>query len=163
MKWNLFTIPAVLLTLAAAAPETYHTGIKEILPAFENSRQENEFTTLLLDRSGKILGRLNLEDTGRYPRKTGYGGEIEVGVITDPSGKIIGVVTGTHNETSSYMKRLGNLKFFQRWNRLTLKEAAEKKVDAVTRATYSSEAIIHGVQSAAKTALSENNQQTNHK
>ena len=40
-------------------------------------------------------------------------------------------------------------KFFERWNGMTLEEAAERQVDAVTRATYSSDAIIHGVRRLA--------------
>lgn len=45
------------------------------------------------------------------------------------------------------------MKFFRRWNGLKLAEAAEKKVDTVTRATYSSRAVIAGVRNAARTAL----------
>lgn len=156
-------IPAVavlLFSTAGSAPETagddsdsYRTGLVKLFPGYEKAEKSGPFTYRLLDAAGKELGRLHLEDPEAHPRKRGYAGTIEVGVVTSPDEKIAGVVVGKNKETPSYLKRLDRQQFFQRWNGLKLSDAAKKEVDTVTRATYSSEAIISGVRNAVQTAV----------
>ena len=83
-------------------------------------------------------------------RKTEYAGPIPVALCLGSDGRIIGVLTGPNQETPRYLRMLEKKGFFERWNGMTLEEAAERQVDAVTRATYSSDAILHGVRQAAK-------------
>lgn len=102
------------------------------------------------DRSGRKLGTLYLEKIDDSQRKMGYGGTVEVAILTDSRDRIAGVLLGKNEETPGFISRLVNAGFLARWNGLTLSEAANRKVDAVTRATYSSEAIKHGVRKLAE-------------
>ena len=134
-------------------PAEFRTGLLKLFPTCESVTAADAFTYRLLDGSGKELGKLHLEDAARFPRADGYGGSIEVGVVTGADGRIAGALPGKNRETPAYLARLSRMKFFCRWNGLKLAEAAEKKVDTVTRATYSSRAVIAGVRNAARTAL----------
>ncbi len=135
--------------------ESFRPALAKLFPKYAKAQEATPFAWRLFDADGKELGVLHLEDAEKYPRKDAYSGTIEVGVVTASDGKIAGVVLGKHQETPSFIARLDRQKFFQRWNGVTLAEAQKKKVDAVTRVTYSSEAIISGVHSAALTAFPE--------
>ncbi|MBS1370966.1 MAG: FMN-binding protein [Lentisphaeria bacterium] len=148
----------LLLTAAGTdrtetAGESFAPALRKLLPGYTSLEYTNAFTCRILDRSNAELGKLHLEDAERFPRRNGYGGTIEIGIVTDSSGRIIGVVPGRNRETPAYLARLDRMKFFRLWNSLTLEEAEKKKVDTVTRATFSSGAVITGVRNAAKTAL----------
>lgn len=159
-------IAVLIFSTAGSAPESvpqeadsYRASLGKLLPGYEKAEKSAPFTYRLLDASGKELGKLHLEDAEKHPRKQGYADTIEIGVVTSPDEKIAGVVVGKNKETPSYLSRLERQRFFQRWNGLKLSEAAKQQVDTVTRATYSSEAIISGVRGAALTASPEEKKQ----
>ena len=80
----------------------------------------------------------------------GYSGATPLFIAVDKSGKIVGVAPAANAETPQFWKRLTDAKFFKAWKGLTLQQAASKKVDAVTGATFSSNAVIQTVQATAK-------------
>jgi len=59
--------------------------------------------------------------------------------------KIVKVEAMANRETPEYFKKV-KAALMDKWNGLTLKQAQEHKVDAITGATYSSRAIIETVQ-----------------
>lgn len=73
-------------------PAEFRTGLLKLFPACESVTAADAFTYRLLDGFGKELGKLHLEDAARFPRADGYGGSIEVGVVTGADGRIAGVL-----------------------------------------------------------------------
>ena len=65
--------------------------------------------------------------------------------ISIKDGKIVKVVALDNYETPEYFNLLKEAKLFDAWNDLTPQKALEKKVDAVSGATYSSTSVINNV------------------
>ena len=80
----------------------------------------------------------------------GYSGPTPLFIALDKGGKILSVAPAANAETPEFWKRLTDAKFFKAWKGLTPAQAATKKVDAVTGATFSSKAVIQTVQATAK-------------
>ena len=80
----------------------------------------------------------------------GYSGPTPLFIAVDKGGKIVGVAPAANAETPQFWKRLTDAKFFKAWKGLTPAQAATKKVDAITGATFSSKAVIQTVQATAK-------------
>lgn len=77
----------------------------------------------------------------------GYGGPTPLRIALSTDKKIINVTMLPENdETPSYIKRVTRKGIFESWNTLTVEEALDKKVEAVSGATMSSEAIIETMQ-----------------
>ena len=91
-----------------------------------------------------------LPPAGKRERVEGYNGVVNAAVVVSPDNKILGVVIGENNETPRFLDRLRNAGFLKRWNGKKPSEAAKLKVDAVTRATYSSNAVRSEVDAILK-------------
>ena len=132
---------------AAAAPEqeqldAYAPGVREIVPRFAKWGEAGNSRIALLDEAGGTVGFLLLPKEGKRRRVEGFNGVIDAGALLDAGGKkVIGVVIGRNRETPRFLRKVRGSGFLTRWNGLTAKEAAEKQVDAVTGATWSSRAI----------------------
>ena len=147
---------ALLLTgavflLNAKEPWAYFKReVKILMPSVAKFQSTSKGVCTLLDAKGQKTGTLLLELIPDEKRKMGYAGTIEVAVLLDRSGKIAGVLAGKNQETPGFLRRVRNKGFLASWNGKTLKDAAKTKVDAVTGATYSSNAIKAGVQQLLK-------------
>ena len=75
----------------------------------------------------------------------GYNGPVASVVCFDPSWRIVKVVPSENVETPRFFESVVNGGLFDAWNGLSPAEAAKKEVDAVSGATYSSEAAIKSV------------------
>ncbi|MBO5645185.1 MAG: FMN-binding protein, partial [Lentisphaeria bacterium] len=95
----------------------------------------------LLDKDKKVIGYILTAPDKKYVRTEGFNAYINTAVVLNKEGKITGVVIGKHEETPRFMDKIRNAGFMKRWNGKTVKEAKELKVDAVSGATYSCEAI----------------------
>lgn len=83
---------------------------------------------------------------------SGYAGPVPLEIhITD--GKIDSIHALPNSETPGFFSRLEKEGLTKAWNGLTLKEAANLKVDAVSGATYSSDAYISNVRAGVAYAL----------
>ena len=153
---NLKTIAAIALTVSAIAvsagelPAYFKTETGKIFVMADSFAEIRSKVYSVQDRNGKKLGTLYLEKIDDSQRKMGYGGTVEIAVLTDNKDKIAGILIGKNEETPGFIKRIVKAGFLKRWNGLSMSEAATRKVDAVTRATYSSEAIKHGVRKLAE-------------
>lgn len=127
----------------------YTHQLKHYFPAYGSLEQIRSKVYQIRDRDGKNLGTLYLETVTDKERKMGYAGTIEVAVAVDLKGKTVGVLIGKNQETPSFMQRIFKSGLLEKWNGKSLKEIPSTEIDAVTRATYSSGAIIHGVQTLA--------------
>lgn len=78
----------------------------------------------------------------------GYAGAVPVSIYV--KGEVIErVELEDNNETPSFLRRLINVDFLSSWNNMTLRDAATTNIDAVSGATYSSNAIAQNVQQGA--------------
>lgn len=82
----------------------------------------------------------------------GYNGITPV-VIAIHNRRVVSVTPLPNRETRSYFSMLKRASFFTRWNGLTVEKALEKHVDAVSGATYSSEAVAGNVRAGLYLAL----------
>ena len=71
----------------------------------------------------------------------GFGGNLRVVVGISPEGKIAGVELGENYESRGFIERVRNEGFFEKWNGLSVEEAAKADVDTVSGATMSTTAI----------------------
>lgn len=78
----------------------------------------------------------------------GYGGRTPL-MIRLSDGKIVSVELGKNSETPEFLDAVVASGLLERWSGLTLEQAAAHRVDVVSGATMSSEAIIRNVEVAA--------------
>lgn len=76
----------------------------------------------------------------------GYMGPIPLLIALDADGKILKVLPLDNDETPSFMSRVSEAGLFDSWSGMGTDEAASAVVDAVSGATFSSRAIIQGMQ-----------------
>ena len=75
---------------------------------------------------------------------TGYIGTTPLKIYIKRN-KVVKIVALRNQETPKYFAMVKK-RLLDKWNGLTLKQASKQKVDAVTGATYSSNAVIKNVQ-----------------
>ncbi len=107
-----------------------------------------EATYAVKNDKGKVIGTVLLSSPYSDEIK-GFNGPTPLQIALDKDGKIIEVRVLSNNETPSFLKRVVDAGFLNSWNGLTVKEALDKEVDAVSRATYSS----NGIQRSLKARL----------
>ena len=120
-----------------------------------------------MEHSGKILGynisdftdtedvkktadTIKINTTDICPDVMGYAGAVPV-EITVVNDTVCEVIPLENDETPRFMKRVEDSGFFNNWNGLTVEEAMAKDVDAVTRATYTSNAVTENVRQGLAT------------
>ena len=124
----------------AAVCRQYQNDVLAAVKEFANWGMQYGNSVELLDKQGNICGYMLLA-TGKHKRIEGYNGYVNTAVLLSPGKKIVAVALGDHEETPSFINRMRKAGFMSKWNHLTPQEATIHKVDAVTRATYSSNAI----------------------
>lgn len=135
--------------------EQYRNDISEVIKNFAGWGKQYGNSIELLDAQGKVQGFMLLPFK-EYKRVEGYNGFINTAVVLSPEKKIIAIAIGKNDETPRFMQRIRQAGFMNKWNGLTPQQAETLQVDAVTSATYSSDAITGEV----KAACAEFNQNT---
>ncbi|MBQ3368292.1 4Fe-4S binding protein [bacterium] len=105
---------------------------------FEKTGSECVFN--VSDASGKMLGRV-LYAKPDETSVAGFGGNLRVVVGISPEGKIAGIELGENYESVGFIERVRETGFFEKWNGLSVEEAAKADVDTVSGATMSTRAI----------------------
>ena len=137
----LFGGPLSAAEPAPAECQQYTEDIQSILPQAAAYGSMTARKVQLLDDKNQVIGYLLLPPAGKRERVEGYNGVINAAVVVSPDNKILGVVLGDNSETPGFLKRLRTGGLLKRWNGKTPAEGAKLKVDAVTRATFSSNAV----------------------
>jgi Na+-translocating ferredoxin:NAD+ oxidoreductase RnfG subunit len=106
-------------------------------------------TYAVKNNKGKVIGTVLLSSPYSDNIK-GFNGPTPLQIALDGNGKIIEVRVLDNDETPSFLNRVINAGFMDSWNGLTIEEAINKEVDAVSGATYSS----NGIQKSLKARLS---------
>jgi len=148
----LSAVAAAAMLCGAAEPEAlFREQVREMMPQAKQFRENGPRSWEILDASGTKLGDLHQERISDRERRKGFGGPVEVALVADAKGRITAVLVGKNEETPAFLKRVAAAGFLKRWNDMTMRQAAEAKVDAVSGATYTSAAISHGVKTIAET------------
>ncbi len=72
----------------------------------------------------------------------GFGGNTPLIIALNEKQKIIGTKLLVNHETSSYIEYVSSKGLFDSWNGLTIEDAMEKQVDAISGATRTSESVV---------------------
>src|SRR5574344_499124 len=83
----------------------------------------------------------------------GFGGPTTLMVAISNDGIIKDVTLLPNDETPKFVARVRNAGLFSVWNGMKLKDAANKEVDAVTGATYTSTSVIKTMKALASSAV----------
>ncbi|MFP3854606.1 MAG: FMN-binding protein [Anaerolineales bacterium] len=88
---------------------------------------------------------------GSFGEATGYGGPLQVFVGVKPDGQLAGVKVIKNKETQTYFRRLEQDAFFEQFQGMAANASfqLDADVDAVTRATVSSQAVADAAQEAS--------------
>lgn len=100
-------------------------------------------------------GSLIVNTTELGKNVTGYTGNTPVEIYLSADGKITKIKTLPNQETPEFFGAVVNGNLLESLNGLTLEEALHKKIDAVTGATYSSNAVIQNINLGVNYALKE--------
>ncbi len=144
---RILRVGACLLLLAAAAAGRSGRLLGRDLVSIpaRNSDAENALTTA---EDGAIVITTSMNGPG----VSGYGGPVPV-TVTIRDGVVAGVRPVLPNdETPFFFSSLEETGLWKKWNGLPVEVAVTARVDAVTGATYSSNAAIANVRAALATA-----------
>ena len=129
-------------------PVTTLTELQTAFPKAMYVELTETATYAVKDKAGKVIGTVLLSSPYSDNIK-GFNGPTPLQIALDEKGKILEVRVLSNNETPSFLNKVINAGFLNSWNGLTVKEALDKNVDAVSGATYSS----NGIQQSLKARL----------
>ena len=124
------------------------TELQTIFPKAAYVELTAKATFAVKNDKGKVIGTVLLSSPYSDEIK-GFNGPTPLQIALDNEGKIIEVRVLDNNETPSFLKRVVDAGFLNSWNGLTIEEALQKEVDAVSGATFSS----NGIQRSLKARL----------
>jgi len=160
--WKMICLGFLAASAAAACGGEIPSAVKPFLadPALQPVKAKafvlrKPGVYAVRDASGNPQGTLYVETIGDNERQKGYAGTIEVAILADNQNRVAGVLIGRNHETPNYLNRVRKSGFLKSWNKLKLEEVPGKQVDTVTRATYSSGAILSGVRKLAAARAAE--------
>ncbi|MDD5634731.1 MAG: FMN-binding protein [Candidatus Omnitrophica bacterium] len=146
---DLYYLPHVSENLSLSQEQDLE-HVKQIFPEAEKfeALDSSGVRFVVKDKKGEVLGSIiNSEISAKEVK--GYGGEVPFIIGTGKDGKIIGVVLLENKESGGFVERIKKSGLLDSWDGLLPREAALKKVDAVTGATITSTAIIRSFQKTA--------------
>lgn len=157
---NWLILVALVAVVAVCIFKKENNEADENLPSIELSEVQDLFPDAqqlqLLDTSYFAVKNAENETIGSVMLSSpysdgikGYAGPTPLLIALDKEGKILQVKILANRETPGFLKSVTNAGFFESWNGLTVDEALQKNVDAVSGATYSSK----GIQNSLKARL----------
>lgn len=152
-----FTIGILLVALAIRAGASYEwikpsrdpqflllNELQSSFPQANTYHFDKHQVIHLQDSLGKTIAS-GLISSHFKTSQEGYGGKVPL-FIEINKGRIQQIHLLRHSETKEYIDHLNDVHFLKSWNNLNVENSVLRhQVDAVTGATYSSEAIIGGV------------------
>lgn len=159
---RFFSLLAVLFMTGAAAfaaePQTTHKlALPDSLQQVELGIYGSTFTVKdasswkVTSKAGKALGILvSTEELGK--KIQGFSGPTPVFVLIDPQNIVKKIAVGENYETPEYLEMAAD-GLFPKWYGLDVKKASSARVDAVSGASFSSNALILNVWKALETYM----------
>ncbi len=116
------------------------------------SYERNRFGAFdVYDSKGEKTGSALLSSD--YSRPNGYSGIVPLLIGVDDSLTITKITLLPNNETYDYVRAIYEDKFIGNWKGISLEEALDYRVDAVSGATHTSKAVIAGVRQTAASVM----------
>ena len=126
-----------LVLMAGIAVRQNHKLLGHELREVQQDSMASEYTLLKNDTVCLSTEKLAKDVTG-------YGGATPVKIYLK-EGRVVKVEPMENEETLGFFELLGEEGLFDKWNGMTPQEAVKAQVDAVSGATFSSEAVIENV------------------
>lgn len=134
---------AAVLGLNSCGPKLPPLPASEITAYFVGAAKTRAIDTSyyqVKDAKGDVLGTV-LFSSPYSDKVKGFNGPTPLMITLDAEDRIQNVVLLDNQETPVYAQRVVEGGLYNAWNGLTVKEALEKEVDAVTGATFTSNAM----------------------
>ena len=142
---------AGVVALCSCGPKLPELPVSEVQPYFADAAKTKAIDTAFYevkDAKGKKLGTV-LFSSPYSDQVKGFNGPTPLLIALDADGRIKDIVLLENQETPNFAKRVVDGGLYQAWNGLTIDEALNKDVDAVSGATYTS----NGVKNSLKARL----------
>jgi|GEM_PF-85309 len=122
------------------------SDVQKIFPqaSFCQANPDKEQWSLVFDAQKKPIGKVIF--TKPFIEKQGYAGIVHLCIGAGLDNRITGIALVDHEETPDVVEFLTEKKFFTSWNGLDVAQSLDKKVDAVTGATITTQAVIEAMQ-----------------
>lgn len=105
----------------------------------------------VFNKKGEKVGSALL--SSEYTRQFGYGGRVPLLIGVNDSLIITKIILLPNNETADYIQAIYGDNFIGKWQGVSLEDAIEFKVDVVSGATHTSQAVIAGVRHTASSVM----------
>lgn len=145
---SLFTHCSNYKPTAKDLPIDTLTELQSAFPKAMYVEMTETATYLVKDKGGKVIGTVLLSSP-YSDNIIGFNGPTPLQIALDKGGKIVEVRVLDNEETPRFLQRVVDAGFLESWNGMTVKEALDQEVDAVSGATFSSKSI----QKSLKTRL----------
>ena len=144
IKKTLFTfLAAGAMAFCSCGPKLPELPVSDIEPYFDGAAKTKAIDTAyyeIKDTKGNKLGTV-LFSSPYSDNVKGFNGPTPLLITLDSDGRIKNVVLLENNETPIYAQRVVNGGLYDNWNGLTIDEAMNKDVDAISGATYTSNGV----------------------
>ena len=134
---------AGVVALCSCGPKLPELPVEEVKPYFSDAAKTKAMDTAyyeVKDAKGNKLGTVLFSSPYSDGIK-GFNGPTPLLLALDAEGRINNVVLLENQETPNFAKRVVDGGLYQAWNGLTVDEALDKQVDAVSGATYTSNGV----------------------
>lgn len=134
---------AGVVALCSCGPKLPELPVEEVKPYFSDAAKTKAMDTAyyeVKDSKGNKLGTVLFSSPYSDGIK-GFNGPTPILIALDAEGRIKNVVLLENQETPNFAKRVVDGGLYQAWNGLTVDEALDKQVDAVSGATFTSNGV----------------------
>ena len=134
---------ASVVALCSCGPKLPELPVSEVQPYFGDAAKTKAIDTAyyeVKDAKGHKLGTV-LFSSPYSDGVKGFNGPTPLLIALDAEGRIKNIVLLENQETPNFAKRVVDGGLYQAWNGLTVDEAMNKEVDAVSGATYTSNGV----------------------
>ena len=132
-----------VLGFCNCGPKLPELPVEEVKPYFADAAKTKAIDTAFYevkDSKGNKLGTV-LFSSPYSDKVKGFKGPTPLIIVLDADGRIKNVVLLENQETPAYAQHVVNGGLYESWNGLTPDEALDKKVDAVSGATFTSNGV----------------------
>lgn len=139
---GLFLIAAVL-GFSSCGPKLPELPVAEVQPYFADAVKTKAIDTAFYevkDAQGQKLGTV-LFSSPYSDEVKGFNGPTPLLIALDADGRIKSIVLLENEETPRFAQRVADGGLYDAWNGLTVAEALNKEVDAVSGATFTSNGV----------------------
>lgn len=117
--------------------------VMDVLPEAASVVYADTALYKVLNTNNEQIGTILLSEP--YSKTRGFAGPTPLQIVADSENRIISVELFENRETPGYVNFVKKSGLFEKWNGLTVSEAAVAEVDAVSGATFTSRSVINSM------------------